>query len=129
MPATKDAEEDKTADKPLTEESDQTISAADIKAAEDKVQRAFNLHTGGQTKRALNYFIQALKQNPYLIQDPFARSMASELTGLTPDQALEILIDPADQKKSLSAAQGSSLGPDSLSPTLEQDPKKGAYRT
>ncbi len=82
-----------------TENADQTVSKSDREAAEGKVQRAFSLHFRGDSKRAVKIFVQALKLNPKLESDPFTRSVAAEITGLSPDQALVMLKDPAGQKE------------------------------
>ena len=46
----------------------------------------------------MKIFVQALKLNPKLESDPFTRSVAAEITGLSPDQALLMLKDPAGLK-------------------------------
>ncbi len=81
--------------RPLPEVEEEDFSTADIKEAESKVQRAFSLHTSGQTKKALPVYAQALKLNPHLEKNSFSRSVASELTGKPFQEALLILGDPA----------------------------------
>ena len=80
------------------ENTDQTVSKSDREAAEGKVQRAFSLYFRGDSKRAVKIFVQALKLNPKIESDPFTRSVAAEITGLSPDQALLMLKDPAGLK-------------------------------
>ncbi len=79
--------------RPMPEVEDDDLSNTDIKEAENKVQRAFNLHTSGQTKKALPVYAQALKLNPNLEKNSFSRSVASELTGKPVQEALLILGD------------------------------------
>ncbi|MCJ7718099.1 MAG: YIP1 family protein [Anaerolineales bacterium] len=99
---------------PVTEEK--SISESDIHAAEGKIQRAYTLHTVGQTKKAIPIFIQALELNPDLGKDPFTRSVATELTGLSYDQAIKMLKDPSKHKDIQTVEQGivekSSVEPD-----------------
>lgn len=80
-----------------TEEKE--ISRGDRKKAEEKVQRAFSLHMGEQTKKALPIYAEALKLNPDLGKNSFSRSVASELTGKPYQEALLILGDPAGLKE------------------------------
>ena len=79
---------------PMLEDEEDDLSNADIREATSKVQRAFSLHTGGQTKKALQIYAQALEINPLLIKDTYARSVASELTGKPAQEALLTLGDP-----------------------------------
>jgi len=79
---------------PMLENEEDDLSNADVREATSKVQRAFSLHTGGQTKKALQIYAQALKINPLLIKDTYAKSVASELTGKPAQEALLILGDP-----------------------------------
>jgi hypothetical protein len=79
---------------PMMESEEDDLSNADVREATSKVQRAFSLHTGGQTKKALQIFAQALEINPLLIKDTYAKSVASELTGKPAQEALLILGDP-----------------------------------
>ncbi len=79
---------------PMLESEEDDLSNADVREATSKVQRAFSLHTGGQTKKALQIFAQALEINPLLIKDTYAKSVASELTGKPAQEALLILGDP-----------------------------------
>ena len=80
--------------RPMPEVEEEDLSTADVKEAEAKVQRAFNLHTSGQTKKALPVYAQALKLNPHLGKNSFSRSVASELTGKPVQEAMLILGDP-----------------------------------
>ncbi|MCK4489839.1 MAG: hypothetical protein KAU23_06235 [Anaerolineales bacterium] len=94
-----------------TESRKKQASRSDIQAAERKVQRAFSLHTGGQEKKALQQFIQALKLNPDLDKNPFAGNVAVELTGLPREEAFQSLMDRTDQKELLNSAQGRTKKP------------------
>lgn len=89
---------------PVVEEVD--LSTADVKEAEAKVQRAFNLHTSDQTKKALPVYAKALKLNPQLGKNSFSRSVASELTGKPVQEALLILGDPARLSEFIEANYG-----------------------
>lgn len=80
---------------PMLENEEDDLSNADEREATRKVQRAFSLHTGGQTKKALQIYSQALEINPLLTKDVYARSVASELTGKPDQEAFLILGDPA----------------------------------
>jgi hypothetical protein len=55
----------------------------------------------GDTQKALKAFVQGLDLDPNLSNETFTRSVASELTGLSSDQALDILMDPEDRKELL----------------------------
>jgi hypothetical protein len=79
---------------PMLENEEDDLSNADVREATSKVQRAFSLHTGGQTKKALQIFAQAFEINPLLKKDTYAKSVASELTGKPAQEALLILGDP-----------------------------------
>lgn len=70
-------------------------------AAETKIQRALSLHMRGDTQKALKAFAQGLDLDPNLSNETFTRSVASELTGLSSDQALDILMDPEERKELL----------------------------
>jgi len=94
-----------------TESGKKKISQSDIQAAERKVQRAFSMHTGGQEKKALQLFVQALKLNPDLDKDPFAGNVAAELTGLPREEAFQSLLDQTDRKELLNTAQGRTKKP------------------
>jgi predicted esterase len=94
-----------------TETRKKKISQSDIQAAERKIQRAFSLHTGGQEKKALHLFVQALKLNPGLDKDPFAGNVAAELTGLPREEAFQSLMDRSDRKELLNSAQGRTKKP------------------
>lgn len=88
------------------------LSKADRSAAENKVQRALTLHMKGDTQKALKSFAQGLDINPNLANETFTRSVASELTGLSPDQALEILMDPEDRKELIKPSKGKAKSAD-----------------
>jgi len=94
-----------------TEPGKKKPARADIQAAERKVQRAFSLHTKGQTKKALQVFIQALELNPDLVKDQFTRNVAAELTGLPIEEAFQSLQDRTDRKELLDSAQEQTKKP------------------
>ena len=75
-------------------EKEEDLSPANVREAEAKVQRAFSLHTSGQTKKALPIYAQAMDLNPQLDKNSFSRSVASELTGKPAQEAFLILGDP-----------------------------------
>ena len=79
---------------PMFEDEEEDLSPANVREAESKVQRAFSLHTSGQTKKALPIYAQALELNPELGKNSFSRSVASELTGKPFQEAMLILGDP-----------------------------------
>jgi len=79
---------------PMLEMEEEDLSPANVKEATAKVQRAFSLHTSGQTKKALPIYAQAMELNPNLEKNSFSRSVASELTGKPVQEALLILGDP-----------------------------------
>ncbi len=80
---------------------EKTITQAQRSAAESKIQRAFTLHLKDQTLKALKVFVEALDLNPNVAKETFTRSVAAELTGLHPDQALAMLRDPEKRKELL----------------------------
>ncbi len=94
-----------------TESGKKKPARVDIQAAERKVQRAFSLHSAGQTKKALQFFIQAIELNPDLDKDPFAENIAAELTGLPYEEAFQSLKDRTEQKELLNSAQGRTKKP------------------
>jgi len=79
---------------PMFDREEEDLSPANVREAEGKVQRAFSLHTSGQTKKALPIYAQAMELNPQLEKNSFSRSVASELTGKPAQEALLILGDP-----------------------------------
>lgn len=79
---------------PMFEKQEEDLSPANIQEATAKVQRAFSLHTSGQTKKALPIYAKALELNPNLDKNSFSRSVASELTGKPAQEAFLILGDP-----------------------------------
>ncbi len=74
---------------------------AERSAAETKIQRALSLHMNGNTQKALKAFVQGLDMDPNLANETFTMSVASELTGLNPDEAIAILLDHEDRKEFL----------------------------
>jgi predicted esterase len=86
------------------------VSPAEIKNAEDKVQRAFSLHISGQRKKALKLFSQALEINPLLEYDKYAGNVASEITGLKAEEAFQTFKDKD--------------GPRDLIEIIEEEPQK-----
>ncbi|MCJ7734276.1 MAG: YIP1 family protein [Anaerolineales bacterium] len=114
-PGTVSPEEGKTLES--SSEGNRISSPSDIQAAEQKVQRAFNMHTAGQTKKALQVFSQALEMNPDLEKDTFTRGVAADLTGKTPDEALRILKKPDGWKEFIEGTKPKSTKPD-LTPNL-----------
>jgi len=91
---------------PMLEDEEEDLSTADVKEAEKKVQRAFSLHTSGQTKKALLIYAQALELNPDLGKNSFSRSVASELTGKPVQEAMLILGDPDKLSEFIEANHG-----------------------
>lgn len=91
---------------PMLEDEEEDLSPANVKEAEKKVQRAFSLHTSGQTKKALPIYAQALKLNPDLGKNSFSRSVASELTGKPVQEAMLILGDPDKLSEFIEANHG-----------------------
>lgn len=92
---------------------------AERTSAETKIQRALSLHMRGDTTKALKAFAQGLDLDPNLANETFTRSVASELTGLHPDQALEILMDPEDRKALLNPPKGKAAQPEGISESEE----------
>lgn len=80
------------------------VSKANLQVAERKVQRAIALHLGGQTKKALKHFIQALELNPNLDTNTYMRNIAEELTGLPYQAAFQALKDRSTRNKLLKSA-------------------------
>lgn len=70
-----------------------------INESESLVQRAYSLHASGKTQKALPVFAKALELNPEIVKQTFTRSVASELTGKHPDEALRILQTPSGWKE------------------------------
>lgn len=91
---------------PMLEDEEEDLSPANVREAESKVQRAFSLHTSGQTKKALPIYAQALKLNPDLGKNSFSRSVASELTGKPFQEAMLILGDPDKLSEFIEANHG-----------------------
>lgn len=88
------------------------IDKTERTAAENKIQRALSLHMRGDTQKALKSFAQGLDLNPNLIEETFTRSVAAELTGLSSDQAIRILMDPEDRKALLSPPKEKAMKSD-----------------
>ena len=87
------------------------IDKTERTAAENKIQRALSFHMRGDTQKALKSFAQGLDLNPNLKEETFTRSVAAELTGLSPDQALRILMDPEERKELLNPPKEKSKKP------------------
>lgn len=101
------------------------LSQTDRATAESKIQRALTMHMKGDTQKALKSFAQGLDINPNLANETFTRSVAAELTGLTSDQALEILMDPEDRKELLNPPKGKTKSSEKLTKSYEDpEPKK-----
>ena len=79
---------------PMFEKEEDDLTSSEVKEAATKVQRAFSLHSGGQTKKAIQVYAQAFELNPFLHKDTYARSVAAEITGQSPEIALQTLKDP-----------------------------------
>jgi len=107
---------------PMGEIEEEDPSTADVREAEEKVQRAFSLHTRGQTKKALPIYAQALKLNPQLGKNSFSRSVASELTGKPFQESLLILGDPDKLNEFIETNYGKAKrgGKKTNSPTAAQ---------
>lgn len=107
---------------PLPESEEDNLSNADSKEARAKVQRAYSLHTGGQTKKSLLIFGKALELDPDLEKDTFARSVAAEITGQSPEIALRTLRDPAELQAMIGSLKGKGIKTTqkTSSPTREQ---------
>lgn len=137
LPEKKPVREEKSrATEPQEASAGRDLPPAERTAAETKIQRALSLHMRGDTTKALKAFAQGLDLDPNLANETFTRSVASELTGLHPDQALEILMDPEDRKalltppkkKDTSPAERSS--PDqAVEPSRPVKPREGLVQT
>jgi tetratricopeptide (TPR) repeat protein len=103
-----------------------SLSKTDREAADSKIQRALTLHMKGDTQKALKSFAQGLDINPSLQNETFTKSVASELTGLTSDQALKILMDPEEREELLNPPkEKKGKSPEKLTKSYEiPDPKK-----
>ena len=77
------------------------LTQSERTAAESKIQRALALHMKDQTQKGLKSFVQGIDLNPHLASETFTMSVASELTGLTPDRAIELLKDKEARKELL----------------------------
>ncbi|RLD97609.1 MAG: hypothetical protein DRJ13_12060, partial [Bacteroidetes bacterium] len=106
IPEKSDSEIDAALAHPTLEIEEEDLSTADVREAESKVQRAFSLHTRGQTKKALLVYAQALELNPLLGKNSFSRSVASELTGKPFQDSLLILGDPDKLSEFIEANYG-----------------------
>lgn len=84
---------------------------AERTAAETKIQRALSLHMRGNTQKALKAFVQGLDLDPNLANETFTRSVASELTGLHPDQAIAKLSDHEDREEFLNPPKDTAETP------------------
>lgn len=122
------------AEKPRSEEDreetpQKSIPPAERTSAETKIQRALSLHMRGDTQKALKAFAQGLDLDPNLANETFTRSVASELTGLHPDQALDILMDPEDRKELLNPPKGKPAAPASKSELAEKEQSERPAKT
>jgi hypothetical protein len=115
-------EEKPQAPEPQTHTLASSISPEERSSGETKIQRALSLHMRGDTQKALKAFAQGLDLDPNLSNETFTRSVAVELTGLTADQALDILMDP-ETRKELIAQQKKKTAEVKKKPVSE-DPRK-----
>ena len=74
------------------------VPPAERSSAETKIQRALSLHMNGNTQKALKAFTKGLDLDPNIANETFTRSVASELTGLDPDEAIAKLMDSEERK-------------------------------
>lgn len=127
-------------DTPRTPDPEASLRASSLPpgertAAETKVQRALSLHMRGDTPKALKAFAQGLDLDPDLSNETFTRSVASELTGLSPDQALDILMDPEtrkellDKQKKKTAAAKKAESEETAQPDKPRKPREGIFQT
>jgi len=106
QPARPAVDMEKIAEQAMMEPEEETLSSADKRNAANLVQRAFTLHTSERTHKAIPIFAQALELNPELVKEPYARSVAGELTGKSPEQALHILKDPDARQELIDEIRG-----------------------
>jgi hypothetical protein len=129
----------KSEEAPQPPEPEASIRAASIPpsertSAETKIQRALSLHMRGDTQKALKAFVQGLDLDPNLSNETFTRSVASELTGLSSDQALDILMDPETRKELLAKkktadAAKKAKAEESVQPDKHRKPRGGIVQT
>lgn len=93
-PARSETDMNKISEMAQIEAEEESLSSADKREAANLVQRAFTLHTSDRTHKAIPIFVKALELNPELVKEPYPRSVAGELTGKSPEQALHLLKDP-----------------------------------
>jgi hypothetical protein len=86
--------------KPPVEQPRKKATKKERSLAESKIQRALALHMKDQTQKGLKSLVQGLDIDPNLAGETFTMSVASELTGLHPDQAIAALKDP-DKRQEL----------------------------
>ena len=91
--------------KPAPTSAMRSIPQAERSAAETKIQRALSLQMRGDNQKALKTFVQGLDLDPNLANETFTRSVASELTGMDPDQAIAILTDQEERKELLNPSK------------------------
>lgn len=106
----------KTISQPEPEPPRKHISQTDREAAESKVQRALSFHMKGQTPKGLKSLAQGLDLNPYLAGETFTKSVAAELTGLSPDLAIKTLQDPVKRQELINPKKNKAAQPASPEP-------------
>lgn len=69
------------------------VSPERVKKGKLYLTRAFDFRTKGDTQNALAALVDALKANPALAKDPAATSLAADLVGAPPTDAVTILLE------------------------------------
>ncbi len=69
------------------------VSPERVKKGKLYLTRAFDFRTKGDTRNALAALVDALKANPALAKDPAATSLAADLVGAPPTDAVTILLE------------------------------------
>jgi hypothetical protein len=76
------------------------VSEANQKRAKGLLDQVMDMHLRGDNGKAIHYFQQALKRNPNLKTDPYARSLASTITRISNgEQAIRVIQADMEQKR------------------------------
>lgn len=82
-----------------------TVDKADIDRAKKYVDSALSLNIDGNNAKAMTSLTQAISLNPNLMNDSYFNNVASAVTGLDGDAALQKIVDRNERKRFTDSAE------------------------
>jgi hypothetical protein len=81
------------------------VSAADKERAKDILESALSANMNNDNARAMRYLYQALMTDPNLINDDYYAKIASGVTNLGRDDAIQMVVDQGERKSFIKTQQ------------------------